>query len=60
MKTLCKHCLNSCKIFTPNCNKYKTETVEQLHAEKRKMKQEAIDKLNYIWYGIATNTKSKN
>ncbi len=52
MKTLCKHCLKTCKIFTPNCKSYQTETVEQLHAEKRKMNKLAIDKLDFINWGI--------
>lgn len=56
MQTYCKHCINSCKTLDvkQDCPKYKTETAEQLHAEKRKMNKEAIDKLNYIWYGIQT------
>lgn len=56
MKTLCKHCLNSCKIFTPNCKKYKTEDMAQIRKEYLKNK----GKIAYFDYGIATNTKSKN
>lgn len=52
MKTLCKHCLNSCKHFIPNCKKYKTETVQELKEQKKKMNPEAIEKLNYLDYGL--------
>ena len=54
MITYCKHCLNTCKTpdVKKDCPKYLVETVENLHAEKRKMNKLAIDKLDYIDYGI--------
>ena len=55
-KTLCKHCLNICKNFIPACKKYKTETMNDLNDLKRKMDKEAIDKLNYLNFGIEKKT----
>ena len=48
MKTLCKHCLNSCKFFTPNCKKYKTEDMTEI----RKNYLQNKDKIAWFDYGI--------
>lgn len=53
MKTLCKHCLNSCKIFTPNCKKYKTEDMAEIRKDYLKNK----DKIAFFDYGIIDRHK---
>jgi len=54
MRTLCKHCLNSCKIFTPNCPKYKTEDITQT---RKTYTPENRKKIDWLDYGINAETK---
>jgi len=54
MKTLCKHCLNSCKIFTPNCKKYKTEDITKI---RKNYTPENRKKIMWFDYGIKIETK---